>query len=147
MPKSLYRMYNEENDLLYVGVSWSPLTRFGRHGCQSVWFNEVATIKIERFPCEGSCREAESVAIQMEFPRYNKNKPKPISAEGRRLVSDSQKLSVVWIVSDDLKIREAIGNIRGNVVMVPSAHGPLYFSRPKWHDTMSEAENFIKGKS
>lgn len=51
----------------------------------------------------------------------------------------------IWIIVGK-RIRPAMGNIRGDMVMVPSPHGPLYFHRPYWHETKESAEAHVAQK-
>jgi hypothetical protein len=50
VPHVLYRLYNVEHDLLYVGLAGSPSTRFSDHQGSQSWWREVATISLEH--CE-----------------------------------------------------------------------------------------------
>ena len=82
MPRSLYRMYDKDDVLLYVGMSWSPPARFRHHANNSLWFSDVVKISIRRFASDSECKEAESYAIQDERPLHNKERPKPIARRG-----------------------------------------------------------------
>lgn len=55
------------------------------------------------------------------------------------------KLENVYIIVGKL-VKPAIGNIRGDLVMVPSIHGPLYFHRPQWHETKESAESYVESR-
>jgi hypothetical protein len=68
---ALYRAFNSEGDLLYVGISLSPLTRIRQHRQTKDWWTEIANITIESFPDRSSASHAEVLAIQEERPRYN----------------------------------------------------------------------------
>lgn len=85
---SLYRFYDSSNVLLYVGITNSLPTRFGRHDREKHWYPEVAYVKIQHFPDREAALEAERLAIIAERPRFNvqhNNKARdaqPNSAEG-----------------------------------------------------------------
>ena len=51
----------------------------------------------------------------------------------------------IWIIVGK-QVKPAMGNIRGDMVMVPSEHGPLYFHRPHWHETKAAAEAHVAQK-
>lgn len=67
----LYRHFNAENELLYVGVSVSILARLDGHRTNSHWFDQIVKITIENFPTREEALSAEFNAIRLEFPKYN----------------------------------------------------------------------------
>lgn len=69
--QGLYRAFDKSGALLYVGISKNIPIRLQTHGARSFWFNEVATITIERFEDDGLLRAAELAAISTENPKYN----------------------------------------------------------------------------
>lgn len=68
---ALYRFYDAAGDLLYVGLTADPGTRWKTHSRQKEWWHEVTTIRVEHFPDRVSVEAAERHAIQTERPRYN----------------------------------------------------------------------------
>lgn len=76
---ALYRHYNANGALLYVGISLSAVIRFAKHKHESKWANEVHTMKVEYFDSREQALEAEQNAIKKERPLFNINhnkKPK-----------------------------------------------------------------------
>jgi hypothetical protein len=70
----LYRLYDADDTLLYVGISLSALTRAGQHRGQQPWWHEVARVDIEHLATDDR-REAERLeqqTIWSERPLYNK---------------------------------------------------------------------------
>lgn len=67
----VYRMFDGEGELLYVGMTMNPTARFGGHRKNKPWWPEVATIALEQHPSRQSAAEAESRAIRRERPRWN----------------------------------------------------------------------------
>lgn len=67
----LYRHYNSDGDLLYIGISISTMLRLSGHRKDSAWFKEIETIKIERFSSRRAAFVAEEAAIKLEKPKYN----------------------------------------------------------------------------
>jgi len=72
MRHALYRHFDAEGGLLYVGTTLSPLHRQRRHLATSDWRDEIAAITIERFPSQSTARDAEALAIVRESPKYNR---------------------------------------------------------------------------
>ena len=67
----LYRFYNSNAKLLYVGITNNPENRFGNHRREKPWWNQVTAITLERFSTRGELAQAEIEAIQTERPKYN----------------------------------------------------------------------------
>jgi hypothetical protein len=70
--QTLYRFYDKNNILLYVGISGEWRTRLHQHERNSEWWDEASFIKLERFPDRKSVEEAEIRAITTEMPIWNK---------------------------------------------------------------------------
>lgn len=67
----LYRHFDKDGVLLYVGISNDAAKRLSGHKHVSSWFDEIATVTIQAV---GSRREAmrlERIAISEEKPKYN----------------------------------------------------------------------------
>lgn len=69
--RSLYRMFNAEGDLLYIGCSYALPARLEQHRCRRNWWGEVATVTVEHFETHAEGWAAECDAIIAEVPRYN----------------------------------------------------------------------------
>jgi excinuclease UvrABC nuclease subunit len=67
----LYRHFDAEGVLLYVGVSLSVIHRLAGHRSRSRWFRQIARITVEWFANRGEALEAERLAIREEKPLYN----------------------------------------------------------------------------
>jgi hypothetical protein len=67
----LYRHFDADGNLLYVGISLSVLHRLRRHRQKSAWFGRIVRITIERFATREIALAAEKAAIQVEHPRFN----------------------------------------------------------------------------
>lgn len=67
----LYRMFDVDGRLLYVGISSNAQHRFRQHFSRQPWAKEVCNIKVEFFPCRESVEIAEREAIRREKPKYN----------------------------------------------------------------------------
>ena len=71
MTQNLYRHFDSESVLLYVGVSLSALQRLGQHATNSHWFNSIAKVTIEKFESRKDALQAEKNAIASESPLHN----------------------------------------------------------------------------
>jgi predicted GIY-YIG superfamily endonuclease len=67
----VYRLYNEADDLLYVGCTNDPKTR--RYGLKQTkdWWPEVARFRLTVYPNREHALRVEKSVIASEHPRYN----------------------------------------------------------------------------
>lgn len=73
-PKSLYdvyRYYDINDRLLYVGMSISAVKRLQMHKSKARWIDRVTTIRIEKFHSKREALNAEKKAIETERPEFN----------------------------------------------------------------------------
>lgn len=68
---TLYRFYDAEENLLYVGVTQRGPARFKEHASNKDWWSRVATITLEHFASSEDAYIAEGHAIRAERPRHN----------------------------------------------------------------------------
>src|SRR5271169_4755187 len=68
---ALYRAFDVNETLLYVGVSANPFSRIRTHKSQSRWWKKAVKITLDHFRTKESARRAESLAIKAESPKYN----------------------------------------------------------------------------
>lgn len=71
METTLYRYFDTDGRLLYVGISGNNLKRQSQHKKNSEWFSQAATAKFEHFSNRQAALAAEKQAIQTEKPIYN----------------------------------------------------------------------------
>jgi len=76
----LYRFFDDDDELLYIGKSIQVWSRFAAHKRTSEFYPEAAKVTLERgFASHDDLLYAEKVAIWIEHPRFNevhKNPPK-----------------------------------------------------------------------
>jgi hypothetical protein len=75
VPHVLYRMFNRDGVLLYVGITNNPKGRFRTHSESQPWWSEVVNITLEHLPSRLHLQAAESNAIKNEGPLYNIARP------------------------------------------------------------------------
>lgn len=72
-PNVLYRFFDKDKNLLYIGISKSFGNRFNQHAHISEWFAKANSVTIEHYPNRASVETAEKKAIKSERPKYNKS--------------------------------------------------------------------------
>lgn len=96
MAEHLYRHFDADGKLLYVGISLSAIKRLGEHAANSHWYCSIRTVTIEHFDTREQAIAAETAAIKNERPAHNIMKrwvePKEIPAEFRRAVESRDAL-------------------------------------------------------
>lgn len=70
-PTTLYRIFDANGRLIYVGQSQRMGFRMQTHERSSWWFELAARIEIEEFPTRDAAMAAEVIAIQEEQPAFN----------------------------------------------------------------------------
>lgn len=71
MKTQLYRHWDKEGGLLYVGISLSAVARLSQHSNHSGWYSDIDKVTIETFDDRESAINAEIKAIRSENPKYN----------------------------------------------------------------------------
>ena len=67
----LYRFFDADGRLLYVGISFSAVARASQHRGEKPWWPEVANMTVERHDTRDAAAEAELAAILSEKPIHN----------------------------------------------------------------------------
>jgi predicted GIY-YIG superfamily endonuclease len=117
MRTSLYRHYDSNGILLYIGVSLSQLRRLQEHSRNSSWFDTVATIKVEYFETRNLALQAEQAAIILEKPLHNKAHslfPSEVSeliGEFLNLLVGCSSLGTQTVILNLLKISSTTGEV------------------------------------
>jgi excinuclease UvrABC nuclease subunit len=76
-PCQLYRHFDADGRLLYVGISLSAVWRLARHRHDAHWFHQIATVTIQTLPSRGAALVAEARAIEEEKPLHNLYRRQP----------------------------------------------------------------------
>jgi len=81
---ALYRFFDKDGQLLYVGVAYNPTMRFRQHR-KAKWWPLVANHTLDWLPTRAQAEAAESAAIQTELPLCNiKGHPTNKAAQPKR---------------------------------------------------------------
>lgn len=70
-PTSLYRFFDADGTLLYVGITNALHTRLKGHESTKPWWELVRSIRVDHLPTRQAALEAEAVAIRREHPAFN----------------------------------------------------------------------------
>ncbi|WP_448679960.1 GIY-YIG nuclease family protein [Pseudomonas nicosulfuronedens] len=76
-PGFLYRHFDADGALLYVGISLNAISRLAQHKDHAHWFQLIARVEIEQHPSREAAIQAEKIAITKENPRHNLVRPAP----------------------------------------------------------------------
>jgi predicted GIY-YIG superfamily endonuclease len=71
MTTFLYRLYNTDDELLYIGISKSAIHRLHTHLVHQPWGAQIVKQTVERFEKRSDAVEAETLAIKSEQPKHN----------------------------------------------------------------------------
>ncbi len=67
----VYRLWDKDKKLLYVGVSNNWAHRINQHKQQKQWSCEISSVTVQEFSSRSEAIDAESDAIKLENPKYN----------------------------------------------------------------------------
>ncbi|MFE7947388.1 GIY-YIG nuclease family protein [Streptomyces sp. NPDC057426] len=70
-PTTLYRMYDQADRLLYIGITCNTSQRWDSHRALSPWWPLVARKELTVYPDRRAALVAETAAIGAEAPSYN----------------------------------------------------------------------------
>ena len=71
MAAQLYRHFDADGRLLYVGISLNALARLSQHSLDASWFKDIRLVTIEVFDTRLKAAAAERKAIRSERPMWN----------------------------------------------------------------------------
>lgn len=70
-PCAIYRHYDADGSLLYVGITNCPKRRLAEHKCRAAWRDEIADVSVKWVPSREEAEAAERTAIATEGPIFN----------------------------------------------------------------------------
>lgn len=68
----VYRLYDAQDRLLYIGVTGNPKKRMQQHAREKKWWGEVSRTAVQCFDTREESEAAEAEAIASEGPVYNR---------------------------------------------------------------------------
>ncbi|MFE4915837.1 GIY-YIG nuclease family protein [Streptomyces sp. NPDC056652] len=95
-PTALYRLYDDSDVLLYLGISFSPEARWGQHRNEKHWAHQVVRTTVEWYPTRKAALAAEEKAAAAEKPLHDSSwrktgggeRPMWLDLEGQQKVVD-----------------------------------------------------------
>lgn len=78
----VYRAWDEDGTLLYIGSTINPPQRMRAHATGTQWWHRVARVTFEEYETESEVRKAESAAIWNEPTIYNRGGTRKDSTAG-----------------------------------------------------------------
>jgi predicted GIY-YIG superfamily endonuclease len=94
----LYRYFDAEENLLYVGITRDQSKRFSSHNRQSKWMPMAVRCTLEHFETRAEAKAAETIAIQNENPVHN------ISETSKQLSK-----SIYWRLTSETHLMQMTG--------------------------------------
>ena len=94
---ALYRFYDSQGKLLYVGITNDPWRRWREHVLAKPWYPQVKHQAVTWYDAEWQARKAETRAIRTERPEFNiagAVKPLDRFTVGREV---ALIMAVIWI--------------------------------------------------
>ncbi|MEU0818923.1 GIY-YIG nuclease family protein [Streptomyces mirabilis] len=70
---ALYRAFDAEDTLLYVGITDSPVDRFKQHQATAEWWPIMVLREVEWLNTRSEAEQAEARAIKVEAPKFNRS--------------------------------------------------------------------------
>lgn len=71
VPTSVYRFFDKDGTLLYVGITSSGMERFYTHSRLAPWWLMATTVQLEHHASREAALERESYLIKVEKPVWN----------------------------------------------------------------------------
>jgi hypothetical protein len=89
-PTNLYRHFDADQTLLYVGISLSAIARLKQHKSVAGWRGKIATVTIETLPS----RQAALDVVKLEVPDSSVETARPLIGFAPRLRRNVKAISV-----------------------------------------------------
>lgn len=146
LPVFVYRLYDADGLLLYVGISSDLADRFGTHAGNKWWWPDVARRTAEGYSTREEALTAEDEAIRTEAPLFNRQgidlphdyqrKPLPDPGSPRRRTSglgpvqrdimEALELAELEHAGDEWSIRELVCAVFGLEDLEETTHRQRY---------------------
>lgn len=84
---ALYRLYDANGTLLYVGITTNPRQRWTEHAMSKAWWDEVCSKTVEWFEVRIEAARAEAVAVRVERPMWNLALPSEDGSASFKLIT------------------------------------------------------------
>lgn len=117
-PTAVYRFFDDDEHLLYVGITFNLGGRFRAHERSSEWWPHQRSVRIVWRDTRAEALAEESAAIRTEKPIFNvagtrtplaRVRPDRIDPETRRAIAGEVRAEVARARMPKREIREALG--------------------------------------
>lgn len=129
-PTGVYRFYDADEQLLYVGVSSNLRTRWKEHEDNRPWWGDIARHDVTWFATRAKALAEESRAICEDSPRYNSQgivrapeSPHPTHTPVRRFRMGDEWIELGALVGDRRR-SEVLRDLVGWYLRKPGAKLP-----------------------
>lgn len=99
---ALYRLYDADNQLLYIGITHNPEQRWTGHAFDKPWWPDVARKDLEWYDNRALAEAAEVAAIRTERTLYNVDDspwaPKPRELEANEVSITEAKQNLTHVI-------------------------------------------------
>lgn len=149
-PTALYRHFDGDGRLLYVGISLSAVARLAQHAHGSRWSHDIRRVDVEMHQTREAALAAERCAIVNEKPFYNKAVGAPFARWARpvkQAVHDTEilrRLSGIGESRADRAARLMASKLAPGRELTPSALG-MWFTREEVPDAWRAAALDVLG--
>jgi len=145
---AVYRLFDNEGVLLYVGIAVDPNIRWRVHAREKTWWPSVSRRDVEWFPSRPAAEAAEVTAIASESPLYNvehstTRRRGDAKSEYRSVYTKPRQIRIATKAWADFgRATKAMGTTRAKVIVqliawyirVPGARLPTRPERTLWTD-------------
>lgn len=115
-PTAVYRFYDADERLLYVGITFSLGLRFAQHERSSEWWRFQRSVKVAWRDSRTLAAAEELAAIRSEKPLYNKSgtrvpRPRraPVDEGARKAIALEVRVEVARSGKSKREVREFLG--------------------------------------
>jgi len=141
MRTALYRAFDKDARLLYVGISFKPIERLGSHTKSAEWPATMARFEVEWFDSRETATKAEVCAIKAEKPEFNKLH---LCIEGtkRRSYAMNAHKSIINRFGGYYKLAKILGHKHPSKTQSWYANG---IPKWRWHEVLMAARKLRLG--
>jgi predicted GIY-YIG superfamily endonuclease len=134
---ALYRTYDADGCLLYVGISKSVMVRLSQHSRTASWFEKVATVTLEWFDSRAKAERAEIETIERENPLHNISYKCQNAAEPSKVWADAT-LEKAFGVAANLALKVDIAEKKAAMMSLQLERLSVLYDRQRsdidfWH--------------
>lgn len=131
---ALYRLYDANDTLIYVGIAFNPSSRYTSHKKTKTWWPEVKRREVTWYDSRTEAAAAEIEAIRSELPLYNRNGFEPVEAAPALAADGIQEVPAT--IARPLMSRLIQQAREDGVVSALTAHGrrKVYIVTPEFYE-------------